>query len=125
MIDYPEHKGAIWELCYYTAEKANIPDAEKQRFLDRQTNEMNGMFDPPPGLSPTEYSNLFMNHFLKSREKSRDLIDKNSTVKVRVSEMFQIGNRECLDQISRIESSSNFHSWENPSLVDSFKYLSK
>jgi len=124
-MNYGENKGEIWMIGYYTKVPLEMPEEEKQKFLDRQTNEFSSSFDPPPGLSPDEYSQLFLNHYMKSRKESRDLIDKNSEVKISYSEVFQLGNLECFDHLSRIENLREFHSWQNPGLVEHFRVLSK
>ena len=125
MFEFGENKGDIWQIFYYAKRKLEFSENMKQNFIDSQTREMGRGFDPPPGLSPEEYSSLFMNHFLKSREKSRDMLNTQSEVRERYSENFQVGNLECIDQIRKIESSQDFHSWENPSLVSYFKMISE
>jgi hypothetical protein len=122
---YGENKGDIWSIAYYLKRKIEIPEEDQQRFLDSQTRELGNTFEPPPGLSSQEYSNLFLNHFLKARSQSRELIDKNSETRIRVREDFQVGNQECLDELLRIQMLPNFESWENPHLVDFFRQVSE
>jgi hypothetical protein len=119
--EFETYNGSIWEIFYY--EKS--PIANPDYLVDEQTrNIVQDTFNPPLGLSPAEYSILFTNHFLKTREKSREFIDKNSKVS-RFKILSQIGNRECLSELENIESSENFDSWENPSLVNYFKEITK
>ena len=113
--------GSIWQIFYYMKKKINVDDAKKQDFIDHQTREMTSTFSPPSGLSSDEYSSLFMNHFLKARDESRKLLDDSSILKVRYSSMFQVGNKECLDYMAKLESDDNFAGWENPSIVEYFK----
>jgi hypothetical protein len=125
MIEYGERKGDIWQIFFYTKKKVQVSDKDKQNFMDSQTREMNNTFDPPPGLSPDAYSNLFLNHFMKARQSSQEMIEKNSEVKIRNGSQFQVGNQECLDDLLKIETSPDFHSWENPTLVDYFRKISE
>lgn len=124
MIEFGENKGDMWSISYFTVEKREISDEESQRFLDLSTREMSQTFNPPPGLSPDDYANLFLQHFLKSRESSREILKTNSVSKIRNTEIFQVGNEECLKHLSKIESSPDFHSWENPDFVLFFRNLS-
>ena len=123
--EYQLDKGSIWEFFYFTKELQNIDPSHEQYLVDTQTREiLQDNFNPPPGLSPAEYSQLFMQHFLKTREKSKEIVDENNQKISRYRILSQLGNRECLDEIIRIESASDFHSWENSSLLDYFKELS-
>ena len=125
LTDYQLDKGAIWEFFYFTKELQKIDPSHEQYLVDQQTREiLQDNFNPPPGLSPAEYSQLFMQHFLKTREKSKEIVDENNQKISRYRILSQLGNRECLDEIVRIESSLDFHSWENSSLLDYFKQLS-
>lgn len=123
--EYQLDKGSIWEFFYFTKELQKIDPSHEQYLVDTQTREiLQDNFNPPPGLSPAEYSQLFMQHFLKTREKSKEIVDENNQKISRYRILSQLGNRECLDEIIRIESASDFHSWENSSLLDYFKELS-
>jgi hypothetical protein len=125
LTDYQLDKGAIWEFFYFTKELQKIDPSHEQYLVDEQTREiLQDNFNPPPGLSPAEYSQLFMQHFLKTREKSKEIVDENNQKISRYRILSQLGNRECLDELVRIESSLDFHSWENSSLIDYFKQLS-
>ena len=125
LTDYQLDKGAIWEFFYFTKELQKIDPSHEQYLVDQQTREiLQDNFNPPPGLSPAEYSQLFMQHFLKTREKSKEIVDENNQKISRYRILSQLGNRECLDELVRIESSLDFHSWENSSLLDYFKQLS-
>jgi hypothetical protein len=119
--DYQLENGSIWEFFYY--EKKNIPVDEVA--IDHQTRSVvQDTFNPPPGLSPAEYSQLFLNHFLKTRERSREIAENDHTL-VRYKILSQLGNRECLDELLKIESHENFHRWENPNDIEYFRNLSK
>jgi len=123
--EYQLDKGSIWEFFYFTKELQKIDPSHEQYLVDAQTREiLQDNFNPPHGLSPAEYSQLFMQHFLKTREKSKEIVDENNQKISRYRILSQLGNRECLDEIMRIESASDFHSWENSSLLDYFKELS-
>ncbi len=123
--DFEDFPGAVWRISYYTVEDSNVPETEKQKFLDRHTNDLSATFQPPSGLSPAEYSSLYMNHFQKTRQTANDLIDKMSENRVRRIELFEIGNIECLREIEKIESSPEFGGWENPQMVHYFKNATK
>lgn len=116
-------KGDIWEIFYYTVKKVEISDEDRQKFIDRQTREFGNVFNPPSGLTSDQYSALFLNHFMKSRNESRDLIE-SSEIKIRHRSLFQVGNLECFNDVIKIESSPDFDRWENPSIVLWFKELS-
>jgi hypothetical protein len=122
MLDeYQLENGSIWEFFYY--EKLVTPVDEIT--VDQQTRSVvQDTFNPPAGLSPAEYSQLFLNHFLKTREKSREVAEKDHKL-TRYKILSQLGNRECLDELLKIESQDNFHEWENPNNVEYFRNLSK
>jgi chaperonin cofactor prefoldin len=82
-------------------------------------------FNPPAGLSPSQYTDLFMAHFMKSRRDANEFIEENSQITKRIRESFQVGNQECLNEIEKIENSEAFYKWENPEFVKIFKEISK
>ena len=126
MNDYQLEKGSIWEFYYYTKEVIEINPNLEQVLIDNETRSITqDTFNPPPGLSPGEYSQLFLQHFMKTRQKSREIVDENKQKLTRYKVLSQVGNLECLEDLNRTESLSNFHSWENLSLVDYFRELSK
>ena len=113
----------IYTLIYFINRDSKLSDIEKDNLIDKQVRERGNTFDAPSGLSVEDYSTLFMSQFLKDRQSSRDQFN-NFIVKVRVSEMFQVGNIECNNRIKQIESLEDFDSWENPGLVEYFKQAS-
>jgi hypothetical protein len=126
MNDYQSEKGAIWEFYYYTKEVIEINPNLEQVLIDNETRSITqDTFNPPVGLSPSEYSQLFIQHFMKTRQKSREIIDENKQKLTRYKVLSQVGNFECLEDLNKTESLSNFHSWENPSLIEYFRELSK
>jgi hypothetical protein len=126
MNDYQLDNGAIWEFHYYLKEVMELDSNVEQVLIDRQTREITqDTFNPPPGLSPSEYSQMFMQHFMKTRQKSREIIDVNKQKLTRYRVLLQMGNLGCLEDVRKTESDPNFHSWENPSLLDYFKQISK
>jgi hypothetical protein len=124
-MEFGDNKGDVWEIFYYNSKRIEIPESEKQKFIDDQTRELGNTFNPPPGLSPADYSNLFLNHFLKTRNESRELLDKSTENRIRLGGYFQVGNKECLDDLRKIESNSNFQGWENPDIVSFFRTISE
>jgi hypothetical protein len=119
-------KGSIWEFFYFTQAVNNIDPQLEQRMLDDQTREItSNMFNPPPGLTPDDYSQLFMNHFLESRNKSREIINKSNLHTVRNRVLLQVGNEECMRDIDNIEKLESFIKWENESLIAFFKQISQ
>lgn len=118
-------EGSIWEIFFYVKEKIEISAKFQEAFVNDQTREHVNMFDPPPGLSPADYSALFVSHFMKSRTKSQEELEKSSYQKFRYRTLVQIGNRECVDDIIKTRDSENFDSWENPYIVQSFLDISK
>jgi hypothetical protein len=118
-------EGSIWEIFFYVKEKIEISSKFQEAFLNDQTREQVNMFDPPPGLSPSDYSALFVSHFMKSRTKSHEELEKSSYRKFRYRTLVQIGNRECVDDIIKTRDSENFDSWENPYIIQSFLDISK
>lgn len=124
--DFQLDKGSIWEIFYFTSERLEMDPNLEQSIIDNQTREViQDTFNPPPGLSPAEYSQLFVQHFMKTRTKSREVLDENKNRLVRYKILSQVGNAECLMEIQHISTSPNFHSWENPSMVDFFQTLTK
>ena len=119
ICNYDEYKGAIWSLAYHV--KAKIDSNVKQKLLDSQTNIISSTFNPPPGLSPEEYSTMFSAFYLKTRDKAKSLIEETSTI---INDHFQLGEESSLSEIEKIEKSIDFIKWENPYLVDYFKNLS-
>jgi len=119
--DFNEEPGSFWQIFYNT--RVEIPTDPKtdQHYLDSQTREQVSTFDPPKGLSPDEYSQLFVNHFLKARQKTREVMEKGNYKLVRYSMLVQVGNEECYNDLDKIESSPDFHSWENPVMIEFFR----
>lgn len=125
MIDFDFNKGAIWEIFYFAKTSDLNADAENT-LVDNQTrNILQDTFDPPPNLASSDYSYLFVEHFIKTREKSREVVKKNFANKTRTRVLSQVGNVECLKELDEIEKLSIFDSWENQSIVDFFKQVSK
>ena len=125
MIGFGEQKGDLWQIHYFMKTEIDIPDHAKNKFLDEKTRMIGSTFDAPSGLSPSDYESLFLKHFRKSRQEFYEKVDEFSIVKHKYSELFQVGNLECLDELQKIESDSNFHSWENPSMVEYFRKISE
>jgi hypothetical protein len=124
--DFQLENGSIWEIYYFTSELRVMDPNLEQSIIDNQTREViQDTFNPPPGLSPAEYSQLFVSHFMKTRTKSREILDENKKKLVRFRILSQVGNLECLNEIENVKSLPNFHSWENPSMVDFFQTLTK
>ena len=124
--DFQLENGSIWEIYYFTSELRVMDPNLEQSIIDNQTREVvQDTFNPPPGLSPAEYSQLFVSHFMKTRTKSREVLDENKKKLVRYKILSQVGNLECLNEIENVKSLHNFHSWENPSMVDFFQTLTK
>lgn len=119
--DFNEEPGSFWQIFYTVRIPINADPTTEQKFLDSQTREQMNTFSPPPGLTPDEYSQLFLNHFLKSREKTREIIDSNNFRVIRYSTLAQVGNFECYRDLENIEKSEGFHSWENPTMIDFFR----
>ena len=119
--DFNEEPGSIWQIFYTTRTPIYADPRVEQGFLDSQTRENINAFNPPPGLTPDDYSQLFLNHFLKSRQKTREIIDTNNFRIVRYSTLVQVGNSECYRDLENLEISENFHEWENPIMVDFFR----
>ena len=116
--------GALWSISYMATQRIDIPDEHRQKFLDRQSRELTGLFDPPPGLNPAEYSALFVSHFMKSRQESREIIDKASEQLQHYSTIVQVGNKECVDELNKIESAPEFKGWGNDRFwVEEFRRL--
>lgn len=125
MNDYGLERGSIWEVFYFTKAEVLLDPQTEQLMIDRQTREISSnTFDPPPGLSPAEYSSLFMNHFMKSREKSREIISKGNERTIRYKILVQVGNDECMKDLANTEKLPDFKSWENPSVVEYFRTIS-
>lgn len=123
-MEYGENNGDVWEIFYYTRKKVTISDEEEQKLLDSQTRELNSTFSPPSGLSAGDYSSMFLEHFMKARRDAKNIVQSSTEMRIRNRELFQLGNRECVDSLQKIESSHDFDSWENPSIVDYFRQLS-
>lgn len=125
MNNYELDKGSIWEVYYLTKSEIQLDSQTEQVLIDRQSRELTTMFDPPPGLSPAEYSQMFMTHFMKSREKSREIINKGKEKLVRYKIFVQVGNQECLDDMINIESQPDFKEWENLPGIQFFRQISQ
>lgn len=116
--------GSIWEISYFMKDEIPLDPSVEQSIIDEYSRSMvQDTFNPPPGLSPSEYSQLFLQHFTKTREKSRELIENDVKV-YRYSMLCQVGNLECMNELTKVENSSAFHRWENSSMVDFFKEIS-
>jgi hypothetical protein len=126
MNDFQLDRGSIWEIVYIVDCPTVIDPLEEENMVDRQTRAISqDTFSPPPGLTPDEYSLMFMNHFMKTRTKSREIVNEMNKRAIRYSTLAQLGNQECLNDIYTIQSSEGFIRWENKNLVDYFVSLSK
>ena len=124
--EYQLDKDSIWEFYYFTKEEIQIDPSYQEFAVDQQSRDiLQDTFNPPPGLSPSEYSQLFMNHFMKTREKTREHLEENRFRITRYRTLSQLGNSECLRDLENIEKSPNFKSWENEAMVSYFRELSK
>lgn len=113
--------GTMGKLFYSVKELISLDPNDEQKFLDQQTRELGSTFDPPPGLSPEDYSMLFSEHFLQSRNSSRMMLDSSKERLVMKSTVYQHGNQECFDELKRIESDKNFAGWSNPYFIEEIK----
>jgi hypothetical protein len=125
MNDFQLDKGSIWEIYYMEEKRDEVDHNLLDQIVDSNTRGiLQDTFNPPPGLTPAEYSLLFTQHFMKTREKSREIIENDKNL-VRVRVLSQVGNIECLDELQKIEASLDFQRWENPSIVEFFREISK
>ena len=122
-IDFSE--GSIWEIFFYTKEKIALSEKQNEAFVEKQTRELVNTFDPPPGMDPQTYSALFLHHFMKSREKSREELEKSTERQFRYRTLVQVGNRECVEDLEKTEKADNFFRWEDPFTVETFIKISK
>jgi hypothetical protein len=125
MNSYELDRGSIWEVYYLSKIESSLDPNVEQTLVDKQTRELSTTFDPPKGLSPHEYSQLFMTHYTKSRQTSKEIVKKGTERLIRYKILVQVANEECLREIDQIEKLENFKEWENISLVDYFKQISK
>jgi hypothetical protein len=125
IADYGEDVGSIWKFNFFRVTKMEIDPIQGQRFIDSQTRELTNTFDPPKGLSPAQYSELFVQHFTKSREESFKILDDSLKNNFKYGIVVQVGNKECLDEIEKLEKDPHFQGWENPELVNYFKNISQ
>lgn len=124
MNDYTLDKGSIWEICYFLKENVDIDPLTNQVMIDNTSRSiLQDTFNPPPDLSPAEYSTLFMNHFMKTRQKTREIVDDLNQKITRYSVLVQIGNMECYEDLNKTYNNENFHSWENENMVKLFMDL--
>lgn len=110
--------GSIGEIHGFR--KIKISEQEKQHLLDSNTRERMSGFNPPSGLSPSEYSNMFVSEFLKARNET----NKDQPV-VPFSVSVQVGNSESLSELHIIENNELFSHWQDSDLVLRFKEISK
>ena len=108
--------GSFGKLYYY--KKVEISPDQERSFVDQQARMLSRTFDPPIGLSSDEYSSLFLNHYIKSRNESKKALEQGSSERDYIDA--QIGNRESIQEIESLERSKEFERWENPEMV---KYL--
>lgn len=112
--------GAFGELVGF--KKIKLSPEEEQKLLDINTREITyGAFDPPKGLSPEEYSGIFMETFLKARNKCKD---EQESMTEQFTLNVQVGNSESLAEIHIIEKHPLFSHWQQPELVEKFKHFS-
>jgi hypothetical protein len=124
MTDYSLDKGSIWEICYFLNDQTDVDPLTNQVMIDDASRSiLQDTFNPPPGLSPAEYSTLFMNHFMKTRQKTRELVNELNQKIYRYSVLVQVGNMECYEDLYKTSQSDRFHSWENENMVKLFMDL--
>ena len=113
--------GSIGHIFYFR--KKEVPSDERQRIVDNNTREsIRAGFNPPPGLSPNQYNELFLSFLIKERTYTNDQIeDYGECYYITV----QVGNRECLKELETLQTEPDFISYENPHFVEFFKQMSQ
>jgi hypothetical protein len=113
--------GAIGEIIYYKSVDVESDPKNNQNFVDEMSREILYAFQPPKGLSSSEYTVLFQNEFIKARQRSLEDLRKSKIC--RFSVLTQVANAECLEEIERIETDPDFKGWENESFVKELKKI--
>jgi hypothetical protein len=96
-----------------------LPDSDKQILKDENSRTALSSFEPPKGLSPSEYTSLFQAEFQKSRRQ----IDEEQ-IKIPFIVQVQVGNSESLAELEMYEQNPKFLGWEQPDIVQMFKTYS-
>ena len=94
--------------------KRYISNELHQKLLDDNSREYINSCNPPPGLTTSDYINLFTQQFLKGRQSVNEYVEEIFVAQV------QTGNSESVKCIHIIENDESFIRWENPYLVEQF-----
>lgn len=111
--------GSIGEIIGFN--KLQFSSYEEEHILNNNTRERLNTFNPPAGLSISEYSGMFLDAFLTARKETREQDKPTTPFIVTV----QIGNSESVKELDIIENNKMFSHWENPQFVSQFRECSK
>jgi len=110
--------GAFGELFYFRNTYNKLNQEEIDKFVNVYSNEVmhaytqNDILNNRNDIDPITAYN-------KSRSDAKEILKKNSSERFRID--FQIGNKECMEYITEIESLPDFEKWEDNNLINIIK----
>jgi len=109
---------AIGTVAYnWKAPKKQISQVEEQAFIDNYTRESMYVL-----LNQARYDNGEIVppevKFMNARAEARKLLDETGPDTIIKRETLQVGNKECLDLVLKLQKSPNFKGWVNPGLIN-------
>lgn len=110
--------GAIGTVSYkWKTKDKTLSSQEEQKFIDDYVREAMNVLLTKARYS---YENILppnVAYFNARQEARRILNDMGPSVEIK-SESLQVGNKECLEYVFKIQQDLNFMGWVNPSLVE-------
>lgn len=110
---------AIGTVEYFWESSSAMSKHDIDICVDNFTNEamhaliQRAMYEP--GYTPDIGA-----EFLKSREQARDQISKSGMTNVIKATDLQVGNKECLDFVLRLQNDPRFKGWVNAPLITAY-----
>jgi hypothetical protein len=117
----PDSMGSV---DYMWESKQATPQKQQEGFIDSYTSEamhalvQQAIFNPGSTFDPSV-------EFMKARDAGRKLMEDSGFTTIEKSIEIQVGNKECLDYLIKLENSPEFKGWVNPSFIQAFKTETK
>lgn len=111
--------GAIGVIEYYWDDSENVPDKLKNIYVDSSVGETLHAMVQKSMMDPS-YQPDIQAEYMKARSDARTNFTKSRLdTKIKFVEL-QVGNKECLDYVLKLQSDPNFKGWFDENIIKAY-----
>lgn len=112
--------GSFGKIYFKYDKSDSISQKYKEQYIDNFSNEAMHAFIKDGILNPNKEQLSPEVAFMKAREDAKNYLEQSKSHKFYALE-FQIGNKECMKEIEKLEKDIKFLGWADPGFIDLIK----